>query len=102
MTTLAITVYGNGDLFREFFNAIAASFGTGDFTTLIRLAVLLSGVTVIATFISQNNIMVMVKWFGLYYLAVFVLFTPKTSVEIIDQVNQGKAYSVDNVPLGLA
>lgn len=102
MTTLPITVYGNGDLFREFFNAIAASFGTGDFTTLVRLAVLLSGVTVIATFISQNNIMIMVKWFGLYYLAVFILFTPKTSVEIIDQVNQGKAYSVENIPLGLA
>lgn len=102
MTTLPITVYGNGDLFREFFNAIAASFGTGDFTTLVRLAVLLSGVTVIGSFISQNNIMMMVKWFGLYYLAIFILFTPKTSVEIIDQVNQGKAYSVDNVPLGLA
>lgn len=99
---LPIIVYGNGEIFREYFNAIVTSFGTSDFTTLVRLAVLLAGVTVIFSFILQRDLMVMVKWFGLYYCVVFVLFTPKTSVEIIDRVNQGQVYTVDNVPLGLA
>ncbi len=101
MSTLPIIVYGNGEVFREYFNAIVTSFGTSDFNTLIKLALLLAGTTVIFSFIMQRDLMVMVKWFGLYYIAVFVLFTPKTSVEIIDRVNQWHD-SVDNVPLGLA
>lgn len=102
MSTLSIVVYGNGDVFRQYFNAIVTSFGTSDFNTLIKLALLLAGTTVIFSFIMQRDIMVMVKWFALYYLVVFVLFTPKTTVQIIDRVNQGHVYAIDNVPLGLA
>lgn len=102
MSMLPIVVYGNGDLFREYFNAIVTSFGTSDFNTLMKLALLLAGTTVLFSFIMQRDLMIIVKWFGLYYIAVFVLFTPKTSVEIIDRVNQGHVYTVANVPLGLA
>lgn len=102
MSMMQIIVYGNGDVFREYFNAIVTSFGTSDFNTLIKLAILLAGTTIIFSFIVQRDLMIMVKWFGLYYVAIFVLFTPKTSVEIIDRVNQGDIYTVANVPLGLA
>jgi conjugal transfer mating pair stabilization protein TraG len=99
--TLDIVVYGNGDVFREYFNAIVMSFGTSDFSTLIEISILLGGITVIASYVMQKDLMVLVKWFGLYYLAIYMMFTPKTSVEIIDRVNQGHVYAVDNVPLGL-
>lgn len=102
MTTLAVVVYGNGEIFREYFNAIVASFGTSNFNTLIKIAILLAGITVISSYIMQRDLMVMVKWFGLYYLTIYILFMPKVSVEIIDQVNQGYVYRIDNVPLGLA
>lgn len=102
MATLPIIVYGNGEVFREYFNAIVTSFGTSNFSTLIRIAILLSGVTVIYGYINQRDLMVMVKWFGLFYLSVYILFTPKATVQIIDRINQGAVYSIDKVPLGLA
>ena len=45
----------------------------------------------------------MVKWLGLFYVAVYVLFTPEATVKIIDRVNQQhEDLFVDHVPLGLA
>src|SRR5205085_8478534 len=41
-------------------------------------------------------------WFGLVYLSIYIFFLPKMSIEIIDEVNGGKPYAVDHVPLGLA
>ena len=46
--------------------------------------------------------MVGVGWIALYFMAFYVLFLPKATVNIIDRVQQGKVYAVDNVPLGLA
>lgn len=102
MTTLPIIVYGNGDLFKEYFNAIVATFGSNNFTTLIRIAILLSGATVAFALTMQRDLMVVVKWFGIFYLSVFMLFTPKATVVITDRVNGDARYAVDHVPLGLA
>jgi len=98
---LPIIVYGNGDLFVEYFNAIVMAFGTSDFNTLIKITVLLAGVTVLFSFIMQRDLMVLVKWFGLYYLTIYILFLPKTTVEIVDRISQ-KGVPVANVPLGIA
>jgi conjugal transfer mating pair stabilization protein TraG len=99
---IAIVTYGNGDILREIFNAVAAGMGDSTFKTLIHLSILLGGTWAIAKLIIKRDLMVGVGWIALYFMAFYVLFLPKATVNIIDRVQQGKVYAVDNVPLGLA
>lgn len=99
---IAVITYGNGDILREIFNAVAASMGDSTFKTLIHLSILLAGTWAIAKLIFRRDLMVGVSWIALYFMAFYVLFLPKATVNIIDRVQQGKVYTVDNVPLGLA
>ena len=99
---IAIVTYGNGDILREIFNAVAAGMGDSTFKTLIHLSILLGGTWAIAKLIFKRDLMVGVGWIALYFMAFYVLFLPKATVNIIDRVQQGKVYAVDNVPLGLA
>jgi conjugal transfer mating pair stabilization protein TraG len=102
MATLSIIVYGNGEFFKEYFSAIAASFGANTFSTLTRLAVVFSSFLVAYSYILKRDIAVMFKWVGMFYLATHVLFLPKVWVQIIDRINQQHTYLIDKVPLGLA
>jgi conjugal transfer mating pair stabilization protein TraG len=100
--TLPIIVYGNGDLFAEYFNAIVATFGMNDFNRLLRITILLAGFTASFGFIFKQDLMVMVRWLGLFYLVIYVLFLPQASVIIVDRINGNKEVAVDHVPLGLS
>lgn len=100
--TLPIITYGGGELLREFFNAIVVSFGDSGFKTLMRLSIMLGGLWALFDSITKRNMMLNVKWVCLYILVTNLLFIPKTSINIIDQTQSGKVYTVDNVPLGLA
>ncbi len=99
---IAIITYGNGDILREIFNAVAAGMGDSTFKTLIHISILLGGTWAIAKLIFKRDLMVGVGWIALYFMTFYVIFLPKATVNIIDRVQQGKAYTVDNVPLGLA
>jgi len=99
--TLPIIVYGNGAIFSETFNAIAASMHGSDYHYLLKMAIMLSGVWAIVNFSAGRDLSVLVKWVFAYILAFSVVFHDCT-VEIIDRLNQDKGYSVDHVPLGLA
>ena len=101
MTMMPIYVYGSGDIFREYFNAVVTTFGTSGYQSLVRLTLTVSLVLALINIIQKRSLMAIPRWFALYYLAMYVLFMPKVSVEIIDQVNQGHVYTVDNVPWGL-
>ena len=101
-TQLAVVVYGNGDLYRELFNAIAAAFNDGSYKYFTDLSIMLAGTWAILRYSAERNLMVLVKWLGIYYFAFYVVFLPKATVDIIDRINPGHAYTVDNVPLGLA
>ncbi len=102
MTLAVYATAGGGDVIAEYFNAIAATFGMSSFGTLIKLAVTLSVVTLICSWIMKKDYMLMLKWFGTYYLAIFILFTPKTSIEVIDPLHGDAGISVANIPIGLA
>lgn len=101
MSTLPVIVYGNGDVFREYFNAIVTCFGTDGYSSLIRISITLALATVVYSYILKRDPIVLGKWFMLYYVVMYILFLPKVSIEIIDRVNQGHVYNVANVPLGL-
>lgn len=99
---LPIVTYGNGDVLRELFNAIAASMGDSPYHILIHLTLALAGTWMVLQMVTRRNLMVSVHWIGLYFLAFYVLFLPKATVNIVDRVQQSKVYTVDHVPLGLA
>ena len=98
---LPIVVYGNGDLYRELFNAIAAALSDKSYSYLIRLSILLAGTWAIVRFSVERSLTPLLRWLALYYLAFYIVFIPKVTVNIIDRVNQGHAYAVDHIPLGL-
>lgn len=97
-----IAVYGNADLYAECFNAIAATIGSNAYSTLLRISVLLAGITMLVSFIANRDLMLIVKWFGIFYMVIFMLFMPKVTIHVLDRVNGGSDHPVDNVPLGLA
>ena len=99
---LPLVVYGNGDMFRELFNAIAAAFNDSHFGVLLKLMMGLSGTWAIFRYSVERSMRPVLRWLGTYYIALYVCFFPKASIEIIDRVNAGHAYAVDHVPLGLA
>lgn len=99
---LPIAVYGNGDLYRELFNAIAATLNDSAYSYLIKLAIGLTGTWAIIRYSAERSLMPLAKWLVTYYIAFYIVFMPKVTVVIFDQINPGKAYTVDNVPLGLA
>lgn len=102
MANFNVYVYGDGQLFREYFNAIVAFFGTSTFSSLLNISLLLATATVCYSFVTKRSVMVLIKWFGLFYVSVYMLFTPRATVTIIDRVNGSMGYPVDHVPLGLA
>jgi len=101
-TFFPIAVYGDGPLYREYFNAIAALFGTSNFTSLFNLSLLLAGFTLCYSYVTKRKLLVLFKWFGLFYAAVYLIFTPRTTITIIDRINGDMPYTVDHIPLGLA
>ncbi|MFT3741096.1 MAG: conjugal transfer protein TraG N-terminal domain-containing protein [Gammaproteobacteria bacterium] len=99
----SVVTYGNGSILREVFNAIAAAMNAStSYGKLIHLAVGLAGAWAMLAFIHRRSLVELVRWFALYYLAFYVIFLPKATVNIIDRVAQGRVYTVDHVPLGLA
>ena len=102
-TELSVVTYGNGDILCEVFNAIAATMSSNSaYSTLLHLAIGLAGAWTMLDLVGKRNLTILVRWFGLYYLAFYVVFFPKATVNIVDRVAQGKVYTIDNVPLGLA
>ena len=86
---IAVITYGNGDILREMFNAIAAAMGDSIFKTLIHLSLLLAGTWALAQLIFKRDLMIGVGWIALYFMAFYVLFLPKATVNIIDRVQLG-------------
>lgn len=101
---LDVYVYGNGDLFRECFNAIATTMSAGEFSSVIKFSVLFAGIWCIFGYIQTKSLMVFVKWLLIYLFVMDALFLPTKSINIQDMTydGAGPAYEVDNVPAGLA
>lgn len=101
---LDVYVYGNGDLFRECFNAIATTMSAGEFSSVIKFSVLFAGIWCIFGYIQTKSLMVFVKWMLVYLFVMDALFLPTKSINIQDMTydGAGPAYVVDNIPAGLA
>ncbi|MCE3237353.1 MAG: hypothetical protein K0R24_334 [Gammaproteobacteria bacterium] len=102
--SLPVIVYGNRDLFIEYFKAIVATIGTTDFKVLCHIAILLAGVSVLYGFILNRDLTAMLKWFALFYVSLYILFIPKATIVVTDRLNGDLPIPnpIKNVPLGLA
>jgi len=97
---LEIYVYGGGDIFQQFFNAIATAVGTSTFSTLLRISTLLTGTTALFSAIFKRDFLICIKWFASFYIVFHIIFLPKITVDIVDRTDS-RHHIVSNVPLGL-
>src|SRR5262245_9409376 len=102
MMTLQLPVYVIGfiDVYREFFNAIAATVGSHDYGFLIKLMVLLGGVWTMLMASFKRDHTLNIRWVMSYCLITSVLLMPSVTVVLIDRVSN-KAETIDHIPLGL-
>ena len=103
MDALSVYVYGNGQICREIFNAIAVATGGSGYQSLIKITTVFAVFIVVPQYILKRDIMVKVSWMMQYFLMFSAFFMPKVNVMIHDEVHQNHGfYVVSNVPLGVA
>ena len=101
MTTLPVYVIGFGDLYHEFFNAIAATMGNSDYHTLLKLMVILGGGWTLALSACRQQLTMNIRWLLTYFALTSVILLPNARVIIQDRTG-GPSYTVQSIPLGLA
>lgn len=100
--TLTVIVYGGGEIFRQHFTAIVNAFGGSGFAALKRIAIAVAAGVTIYGYITKRDLMTLLRWFGLYYLVMGILFAPQLAINVVDRLDHDHPYEINNVPLGLA
>ncbi|MBU0744247.1 MAG: conjugal transfer mating pair stabilization protein TraG [Gammaproteobacteria bacterium] len=101
MSTIPVYVISNGELAREVFNAVATLIGTGTFATAIKISILFSILGAAINYIRGKDIVIIAKWFIIYFAITSIMLSPKVDLEIIDSSNPGAVYTVGKVPYGI-
>lgn len=97
-----IYAYGNVDALHGIFNAVAMIMNSADFSSMIRVAVLI-GFAVVATLAAfPGNLGKSWSWFLSVTVISGVMLVPKTQVTIVDKLGQQAPVVVANVPWSLA
>lgn len=97
--------YGGQDLVVQVFNAIARIFQTDSeyFTPVGTLSLAIGGVWATTRAIFNQNVGIFGKsWFFPTFLSITLLFTPKATVWVKDDVLKNAPIKVDNVPFAVA
>lgn len=95
-------VYGQGQTYADFFNAIAILVGNDVISSAVRLGLLFGLIASIMIAAFYNRFQEIFRFFILSFFIVGVCVIPKTSVNIYDEVGGGPPFTVDNVPLVVA
>ena len=100
---MEIFTYGGGEYIVDILNAVAALAGSGAMDSIIRLALVIGLIFVIALTVFSLNLKDMFKWYLGVLLIHLVLWVPKVNIQVTDRFNPTLApAAVDNVPIGLA
>jgi len=99
-----VYVFGNVEIYEQYFQAIATIIKEPGFNSAIHLAVLIGGVGALFRMMFKRDIMELVRWLGIFYLVMFICLRPAARVHIEDRTFTGATpfKDIDNVPLGLA
>ncbi|MEX6212076.1 conjugal transfer protein TraG N-terminal domain-containing protein [Providencia huaxiensis] len=97
-----VYVLGGGEYMMQVFNGVAALIGSDTWDSMFRIALSISAVSVLISFMKAHDPKELIKFTAMIVLVSSVLLVPKRTVQIIDRTNPTGVYLVDNVPLGLA
>lgn len=97
-----VYVLGGGEYMMNVFNGVAALIGSDSWTSMYRIALTLSGVAVMVSFMKAHDPKELLKFVAMMVLMSSILLVPKHTVHIVDRANPTGVYLVDNVPVGLA
>ena len=99
---LTIDVMCHGALVEKFFHVITLLLGSTTFATAVHLSLFFAIIGATYQYITAHDVMVLVKWFVVYFILTVVLLGPKVSVDIHNASNPKANYHVAAVPVGLA
>ncbi|HHR6410406.1 TPA: conjugal transfer mating-pair stabilization protein TraG [Providencia alcalifaciens] len=103
MSTIdTVYVLGGGEYMMNVFNGVAALIGSDSWTSMYRIALTLSGVAVLVSFMKAHDPKELLKFVAMMVMMSSILLVPKHTVHIIDRANPTGVYLVDNVPVGLS
>ncbi len=99
-----IITYGGGEALHYIFNGIAMvlSLDQGFANSLLHLTGVVGVLWSSTIMYMRSSIQVGMMWFGWFLLTTTLLFGPRSSLIIKDEIRPIKTYKVDNVPLALA
>lgn len=102
MAVDTVYVMAGGAYMAQIFNGVATMVGTSAWDSMMRIVMLISGMSALAVYMRSHDPKELVKFVAFMILITSVLLIPKRSVQIIDRSDPTGVYRVDNVPLGLA
>ncbi|ETO41274.1 conjugal transfer mating-pair stabilization protein TraG [Morganella sp. EGD-HP17] len=102
MAVDTVYVMAGGAYMAQIFNGVATMVGTSAWDSMMRIVMLISGMSALAVYMRAHDPKELVKFVAFMILITSVLLIPKRSVQIIDRSDPTGVYRVDNVPLGLA
>ena len=81
---LPIYVFGNGEIYWEVFNAVAASVGGAGYSSLLRITIIFAAFYAVILYIKSRDITVKVMWVFQYFVLYVGLFVPTTTVKTLN------------------
>lgn len=91
-----------GEFLSNIFNGVATMLGTTEWSSMFRIAALISVMVLFATYIRGHDPLEIIKFLAFFILLTSILVIPKRTVQIIDRSDATSIHTVANVPLGLA
>lgn len=101
MTTMPMHVISNGELTRAALNAVVVLLATSTFATAIKISTLFAIIGTAVSYIRGRDLIILARWFVIYFILSVIMLGPRVNLEIIDSSNPGAVYTVGNVPYGL-
>lgn len=97
-----VYVLAGGDFITAIFNGVATMFGTTTWSSMFRIVLLISVMTLFATYLKHHDPKEFLTFMAFFILLTSVMVVPKRTVQIIDRSDPTFVKTVANVPLGLA
>lgn len=97
-----VYVLTGGEFLSNIFNGVAVMLGTTEWSSMFRIAALVSVMVLFATYLKGHDPLEFIKFIAFFILLTSILIIPKRTVQIIDRTDATSIHTVDNVPLGLA
>lgn len=97
-----VYVLTGGEFLSNIFNGVATMLGTTEWSSMFRIAALVSVMVLFATYLKGHDPLEFIKFIAFFILLTSILVIPKRTVQIIDRTDATSIHTVANVPLGLA